>query len=302
MDYFKNFYEESYEKSHNDLIRDGTKDLKEVKTVRDRDYVAINFLKGCDSVFELGCGVGYVLNMTDASRKSGVDISNYAVEIARKNVKAQGKVDLRVVNIDNEELPFDDKSHDGCMAIEVLEHLFDPVHALAELNRILKKDGKIVVTVPNIGYFLFRFYHMFYGEVSDFHGNGMIVNEHIRYYSVKSLKNLLKLTGFGNIRVKGTMKFVISSGTSKQREISSRISFKELLKALRPTPLNILSKLNRVFRLWKKFPNFFAVGIVIEANKIEESSYKYNMALAADDSKIEHREKVNVDFVSGYFK
>ena len=72
--------------------------------LRDRDLMALDYLKDCQWVFELGCGSGIVLNMLEASIKAGADISEQAINIAEKIVHSSEKTDLRVVNIDNEDL------------------------------------------------------------------------------------------------------------------------------------------------------------------------------------------------------
>lgn len=83
-----------------------------------------------------------MLNMLKASIRAGADISKQAINISEKIVHSSGKTDLRVLNIDKEELPWKSETFDGYMAIEVLEHLFDPVHALAEMNQELRGEAE----------------------------------------------------------------------------------------------------------------------------------------------------------------
>ncbi|GAX62918.1 methyltransferase type 11 [Candidatus Scalindua japonica] len=263
--------------------------------IRDRDLLAIEYVGNCRSLLELGCGCGVLLNRASSAQKAGADISAEAIKIAKKEVHASGKVDLRVVNIDSENLPWESNSFEGCMAVEVLEHLFDPVHALAELNRVLEKNGKIVVTIPNSGYFYYRYYHLVTGGVSDFHGNGMIVDEHIRYYCERQIMKMMQLTGFGHIRIKGVMKTVVSTETIQQKR-DRKLSFRKLLHAVRPTPVNVLSKSNKIFHLWKRYPSLFAVGLVIEARKVEESKFRYNAAIDHQHRTAE-LEKLNINYV-----
>lgn len=45
-------------------------------------------------------------------------------------------------------IPVKDKSFDAIMCIEVLEHIPEPIKALSEFSRILKKDGKLILTAP----------------------------------------------------------------------------------------------------------------------------------------------------------
>ena len=270
-DLLKTFYEEWH-------LSAGTNRTNEL---RDRDIMALNYLNDCESICELGVGSGMLLNMSNASYKAGVDISKEAIKNAKESMEnTVDKLDLKVLDIDAEDLPWKEESFDGVMAVEVLEHLFDPVHALSEMNRVLKQERRIVITVPNIGYYYFRWYHLKSGEMSDFHGNGLIVNEHIRFYGVKSIKKLLELTGFEIINVKGAMKRIVKpQGVSAKKPKNNMSDVKILLRHLKPTPTNVMAKVNWLFKLWKIFPSFFAAGLVVEAVKKTNSEYKYNSAI-----------------------
>ena len=46
------------------------------------------------------------------------------------------------------ELPFNDNEFDTVLCLSVLEHLEDPAKALLEIRRVLKLEGKIIISVP----------------------------------------------------------------------------------------------------------------------------------------------------------
>ena len=46
-------------------------------------------------------------------------------------------------------LPFEDASADYLVCLEVMEHLENPTHFLAEVGRVLKPGGKLMLSVPN---------------------------------------------------------------------------------------------------------------------------------------------------------
>ncbi len=46
------------------------------------------------------------------------------------------------------QLPFQDGEFDRVLCMVVLEHLEDPIRAIAEMRRVLKPGGKIIISVP----------------------------------------------------------------------------------------------------------------------------------------------------------
>lgn len=61
----------------------------------------------------------------------------------------------------NQRLPFADGSFDLVWCSEVIEHLQDPAFSLAELRRVTKPGGLLVLTTPNSYAWLFRFIALF---------------------------------------------------------------------------------------------------------------------------------------------
>lgn len=56
----------------------------------------------------------------------------------------------------NRPLPFEDGAFDLVWSSEVIEHLEDPAASLAELRRVTRKGGDIILTTPNSYMWLFR--------------------------------------------------------------------------------------------------------------------------------------------------
>ncbi len=56
----------------------------------------------------------------------------------------------------NRPLPFEDGAFDLVWSSEVIEHLQDPAASLAELRRVTRKGGDIILTTPNSYMWLFR--------------------------------------------------------------------------------------------------------------------------------------------------
>lgn len=53
-----------------------------------------------------------------------------------------------IIYYDGKKLPFDDGSFDHVLCTEVLEHVPDPAAFLLDLNRVLRRGGILILTVP----------------------------------------------------------------------------------------------------------------------------------------------------------
>lgn len=91
-------------------------------------------------------GVG--LGLTDEFRAELKDIYDniYEVELDPTNLQ---QVDIRKP----QSIPTDDGAYDIIFAGEVFEHLYSPLHFIAECHRILGENGIVILTTPNICYF-----------------------------------------------------------------------------------------------------------------------------------------------------
>ena len=95
---------------------------------------------------EVGCGTGEdarALAGRHGIAVTGVDLSHAMVEEARR----RGLTEARVASADA--LPFSEASFDGCWADRVLQHLERPEAAIAEMARVTRPRGRLVVADPD---------------------------------------------------------------------------------------------------------------------------------------------------------
>lgn len=99
-----------------------------------------------ESLLEIGCGVGAVLGVLGSAfpglKLTGVDWEPAQLELARRHLGALG-VQAELVQADAHSLPFADASFDQAWMMWFLEHVRDPLQALAEARRVLKPGGGI---------------------------------------------------------------------------------------------------------------------------------------------------------------
>jgi 2-polyprenyl-3-methyl-5-hydroxy-6-metoxy-1,4-benzoquinol methylase len=134
------------------------------------------------SILDIGCATGSLLASlrTNGWRVTGVEISPCA-EYARN----ERNLDVRDKPL--EENNFPSASFDVILASHLIEHLNDPSVFLKETYRILKDDGYLFITTPNIDGFQSRLFGSRWRSA---------IFDHLFLFSVRTLSKLLKNTGF----------------------------------------------------------------------------------------------------------
>lgn len=105
---------------------------------------------GGADVLDAACGVGFgtaLLADAGAGTATGVDLSEEAVAAARERCGSQAAF----VVADVMELPLEDDSFDLAVCFETIEHVSKPERAIAELRRVLRPSGSLVISSPNPG-------------------------------------------------------------------------------------------------------------------------------------------------------
>jgi SAM-dependent methyltransferase len=85
---------------------------------------------------------------------------------------------------------------------DVLEHLKDPLTVLININRQLKPDGVVVVSVPNSAHAWVRL-QMLVGRF-DYAERGILDKTHLRFFTLKSFHRLLEEAGLQLVQLRTT--------------------------------------------------------------------------------------------------
>ena len=165
---------------------------KEISWKRDYYFDTINFIsKYIDiskkvELLDLGCNNGLFLEYVREKTNwynLGIDLNEKAIEEAKKKK-------LNVINCDYDLL---DRDFDIITMFGVMEHIPNPYELLEKI--ILKQKNKdkwyFSMIVPN----MFSLFHFFLKENSP----SIDGREHILYFSINSINNLLNKLGFKNI-------------------------------------------------------------------------------------------------------
>lgn len=153
------------------------------------------------SVIDIGCADGFISSYFLLPNVSvfGLDVSEYNVLIAKK------KGINAVVGDISDCIPFSSNKFNMLLMGELIEHLFDPDYAIKEAYRVLKSDGSLVLTFPNISSLPNRLrllfgYDLMHFDVSieDRHGG------HIRGFNGYNIKKILTKHNFKIVNIFGS--------------------------------------------------------------------------------------------------
>lgn len=103
-----------------------------------------NQLRG--KILEVGCGAGHVLAKIPRADRVGIDLSNHMVQRAQARLKGKN---ISILQANADHLPFQEKSFDGIICTEVLEHVENPEVILKEISRVAKAKASIALSIPN---------------------------------------------------------------------------------------------------------------------------------------------------------
>ena len=108
-----------------------------------------------DRVLDVGCGTGPELERLCAlvgpgGRVVGLDRSAALIGVARERGLELG-APLELVQGEASSLPFDDAGFDACRADRALQHVEQPDRALAEMVRVTRGLGRVVVSESRWG-------------------------------------------------------------------------------------------------------------------------------------------------------
>jgi glycosyltransferase involved in cell wall biosynthesis len=147
-------------------------------------------------VLDLGAGPGGVARL--------FALKGCEVTVVDRNPPAEAGPGVEVLqaDLDAERFDFDVRKYDYLLLLDVLEHLKEPERFLEELRRRFDHRPKtLVLTTPNVGFFIQRGMLLLgqfnYGKA------GILDRTHTRLFTFRSLRRLLRETGFRIKAIRG---------------------------------------------------------------------------------------------------
>lgn len=124
-------------------------------------------------ILDIGCGTGALIKELQQEGKEifGVDMSKTALNFC----STQGVKNL--FQAQAVQLPFAEKSFDAILMLDVLEHIEDEYKVMAEIKRVLKPNGIVIIFVPC--------FNFLWSNQDD-------ISRHYRRYTMSKLNKLVK--------------------------------------------------------------------------------------------------------------
>jgi SAM-dependent methyltransferase len=177
------------------------------------DRVLTEWIGSSQRVIDIGCGDGFYADFCRGLGNSvvGIDITqqvqsahNLALDVCQGNVEG--------------DLPFPDATFSLALCIEVVEHLLQPEKMLAEIKRVLKPGGVLIITTPNYAYWALRLLYLFgclpvglpsncFTGLRQRDANYSVPpwrDPHIRFFTPEILRRCLQECGFATQSLRAT--------------------------------------------------------------------------------------------------
>ncbi|HEX9501150.1 MAG TPA: class I SAM-dependent methyltransferase [Thermoanaerobaculia bacterium] len=147
--------------------------------------------KGKD-VLDVGCGFATTSQFIQrrGNRLVGIESNADAVAVARTRI-------AEVIQSDLQALPNLGK-FDTIIFADVLEHLPWPVGVLKKYADLLKPDGTVIVSLPNVGLWSVRL-GLLFGRFR-YQDSGVLDRTHLRFFTRRSAIEVLRSAGYEPIR------------------------------------------------------------------------------------------------------
>jgi glycosyltransferase involved in cell wall biosynthesis/SAM-dependent methyltransferase len=184
---------------------------EELKTYVQADFKRFVYTLGLvpersnQTLLELGANPYFTTTLLSKFRNADLHLANFfdhaepegSQRVTIHKTKETFTYNYKHFNIEKDAFPYEDDTFDVVLFCEIIEHLlFDPVHALVEIKRVLKPGGILVLTTPNVVR-LDNVRKIIGGEnVYDPYSGYGPYGRHNREYTQEDLFSLLSVNGF----------------------------------------------------------------------------------------------------------
>jgi 2-polyprenyl-3-methyl-5-hydroxy-6-metoxy-1,4-benzoquinol methylase len=153
-------------------------------------------------VLDVGCGEGFLAaELTkDANRVTGIDALPEAGRDSALEQYFSTDLDDGIAPVIEQ---LSGKRFDRVLLLDVLEHLKRPERLLSQCHEVLKPNGALVVSVPNVANITVRLM-LLLGQFN-YTERGILDNTHLRFFTRKTTRRFLEANGYRILEEKITV-------------------------------------------------------------------------------------------------
>ncbi len=144
-----------------------------------RERICAGFIEKTPELKTLNIGAGEILWIENNLLRNYNGLVSSDVD--KRNLGSKNLAKNKVI-IDATNIPFKNNEFDQIIILDVLEHIKHHEKVLSEIHRILKKHGKLIISVPNDTLLSFL--------------NPIRYAQHERHYSIPRISSMLEKSGF----------------------------------------------------------------------------------------------------------
>lgn len=140
---------------------------------------------------DAGCSSGYL-----AERLAGRGFEVVGLELDDDAARAAERWCSRVLvgDVERMELPLEPESFDLVLCGDIVEHLRDPERALVRLRPLLKPEGRLVLSTPNVANWAIRL-SLLFGRFR-YTERGILDRTHAHLFTRPTLRETLERSGY----------------------------------------------------------------------------------------------------------
>ena len=149
--------------------------------------------QGTKRILEVGCGGGQTgkeLRSKGVEEIAGIEIVEDVARSAQQHYDA-----VHIGDVEEMDLPYE-KGHFDCILYgDVLEHLKDPWKVLRRHNSLVRANGTIIVSIPNIRHYRIIKKLALKGQW-EYQDDGIMDRTHLRFFTLRSIRAMIANAGY----------------------------------------------------------------------------------------------------------
>ncbi|HLK22956.1 MAG TPA: glycosyltransferase [Bryobacteraceae bacterium] len=165
-------------------------------------YYARQMVGSNQTVLDIGAGEGFFAQelVADGNRVSGIDNRQLSSEDSPFEQYFTADLEDGIAPVIRQ---LENKRFDRVLLLDVLEHLRNPDQILRQSHEVLKRDGFLIVSVPNIANIYIRL-TLLLGRF-EYSERGLLDKTHLRFFTRRTARRLLESNGYSILEEQETV-------------------------------------------------------------------------------------------------